>query len=518
VGLTVTTNLTAMTARRRLATSDGAMGRSLERLSTGFRINRAADDAAGLAISEGLRSQIRGATQAVRNTQDGISVVQTAEGALGETTSILQRMRDLAVQGANAGVLDGTATAGIQRELEQLKGELTRIASTTTFNGTPLLDGTYRGLFQVGADRGDSLTVTIDGSLGASGLGLDALDLTRTTDPEATMQAARGSLPDLDRGRLAFVGAATSPAGIASLTGKIQLGTYSLDLSTVDFTGASSVPDMVTRLNAFAAAASGFGYEADLFKADAEDLIFRGPMPASGASTTDLGDISPDYDPAGNEPTVRSPATTTSPPSAGYIFFPGRTAADITSLRGTVSVDGHTLDLGAVTYTDTDGDTIIDGDEALTQLNAAAAAAGLGGGFTDGPLMVLGDDVYDELPSMLRFTGPVPAASATAEEVSAASPAFVHLPDPITAIDLAIRAVSAQRADLGAAQNRFEHTLDRLGSSIENTSAAESRIRDADMALETTRFSRNQVMVQAGTAMLAQANQSTQQVLALLKA
>ena len=523
MALSVTTNVAAMSAHRELMTSDTAMSRSIERLSTGFRVNRAADDAAGLGISEGLRAQIGGMTQALRNTRDGISVVQTAEGALDESASILQRMRDLAVQAANAGVLDGTATTGIQRELGQLKSELTRIASTTTFNGTRLLDGTYWGSFQVGADAGDTLTVVIGGSLGASGLGLDGLDLSRTTDPDALVQAAQGERPDLDRGRLAFVGAAADAAGLASLTGQLTVDGYSLDLSTVDFTGASSVADRVARLNAAAAAASGFSYEADLFKADAEDLIFRGPMPASGASSADLTDISPSYSPASGTATppviVASAARTTAPPDAGLISFPGSSAADIPSLRGTVSANGRTLDLGTVTYTDTDGDGTVGGDEALAQLNAAAAAAGLtagGGGFTDGPMYLLGDDVYEERPAMLRFTGPVPAAGATPAEVSAASPVFGHVPDPITAIDAAIRVVSAQRADLGAVQNRLEHTIGRLSTSIENTTAAESRIRDTDMAAETTRLSRAQVLTQAGTAMLAQANQSAQGILSLL--
>src|SRR3954462_1243250 len=150
MGMSVNTNVAAINAYRNLSNTQNSMSKSLERLSSGYRINKAADDAAGLAISEGLRSQIGGLTQAVRNTQDGVSVVQTAEGALSETTSVLQRMRDLAVQAANRGSLNDDARAGIQSELDQLTGELTRIADTTTFNGTALLDGSYDGTFQVG--------------------------------------------------------------------------------------------------------------------------------------------------------------------------------------------------------------------------------------------------------------------------------------------------------------------------------------------------------------------------------
>src|SRR4051812_4258330 len=150
MGLRVNNNIAALNAYRNLSVTDGQMSKSLEKLSSGFRINRAADDAAGLAISEGLRSQIGGLTVAVRNTQDGISVVQTAEGALTETHSILQRMRDLSVQASNTGGLNSDAQANIQSEISQLKAELNRIASATTFNGKKLLDGSYQAAFQVG--------------------------------------------------------------------------------------------------------------------------------------------------------------------------------------------------------------------------------------------------------------------------------------------------------------------------------------------------------------------------------
>src|SRR5689334_22067252 len=180
MGLSVNTNIAAMNAYRNLSATNDSMSKSLERLSSGYRINRAADDAAGLAISEGLRSQIGGLTQAVRNTQDGTSVVQTAEGALNETTSILQRMRDLSVQASNDGSLNDDAKASIQKEIGQLKEELSRIADTTTFNGTKLLDGTFTGkAFQVGANAGETITVDIAGGASASALGVDTIDVSK---------------------------------------------------------------------------------------------------------------------------------------------------------------------------------------------------------------------------------------------------------------------------------------------------------------------------------------------------
>src|SRR4051812_35238308 len=177
MGLRVNNNIAALNAYRNLSVTDGQMSKSLEKLSSGFRINRAADDAAGLAISEGLRSQIGGLKVAVRNTQDGISVVQTAEGALTETHSILQRMRDLAVQANNSGGINASAQANIQSEVTQLKSELDRIASTTTFNGKKLLDGSFSANFQVGANAGETIAVNVGTAMGSAGLGVAGIDV-----------------------------------------------------------------------------------------------------------------------------------------------------------------------------------------------------------------------------------------------------------------------------------------------------------------------------------------------------
>ena len=176
MGLRVNNNIAALNAYRNLSVTDGQMSKSLEKLSSGFRINRAADDAAGLAISEGLRSQIGGLKVAVRNTQDGISVVQTAEGALTETHSILQRMRDLSVQASNSGGLNDDAKKNVQSEIVQLKSELDRIANTTTFNGKKLLDGSFNETFQVGANAGETISVNVGTAMGSAGLKVDGVD------------------------------------------------------------------------------------------------------------------------------------------------------------------------------------------------------------------------------------------------------------------------------------------------------------------------------------------------------
>jgi flagellin len=383
MGLRVNNNIAALNAYRNLSVTDGQMSKSLEKLSSGFRINRAADDAAGLAISEGLRSQIGGLKVAVRNTQDGISVVQTAEGALTETTSILQRMRDLSVQAANDGGLNSDAKSNIQKEITQLKSELTRIADTTKFNGSKLLDGNFAAKFQVGANSGETIDVAVGTAMSAAGLGVDTVDVT-TGGPQWTF----------DPGAVDF---ADTTAGGPTITVDVKSsGARTLDLTGWDTAGT-------------AAAAS------------TNQAILQ------TAFDKELG-------------------------SSGFTVKVGN--------YGELTANGPT---GAVT-----------GDLAI-------AGAGVTG-----------------------------SATFNASAASGASAA-------IGAIDLAIKTVSSTRADLGAIQNRFDHTINNLNVAVENLTASESRIRDADMAQEMVQFTRNQILSQAGTAMLAQANQASQGVLSLLR-
>jgi flagellin-like hook-associated protein FlgL len=439
VGLSVNTNMAALNAYRNLNTTQNSLNKSLERLSSGYRINSAADDAAGLAISEGLRSQIGGLTQAVRNTQDGTSVVQTAEGALSETTSILQRMRDLSVQASSGGSLNDDAKSSIQKEISQLKSELTRISDTTTFNGTKLLDGNYKGTFQVGANAGETISVNLSNAMSAKGLGVDGVDVTGA-------------------------GKYTAASGTTAASGKAVT------------TGASG--------------ASG------------AKIVIQG---ASGEKNFDTaagsGDVSA-YD----------------------------------HLTGQLSFGGKTFDLSSVDYNAADGltnssggvstkDGVVTAQEALYALNNAAKNAL---GLTVDPFSASGNQLtFQVKEAVAGYTADASGAALkdtttgdyTAATYSAATPTFsgaTGASDAITKIDAAIKAVSSQRADLGAIQNRFEHTVNNLNTAIENTTASESRIRDTDMASEMTKFTRSQVLTQAGTSMLAQANQSTQAILKLL--
>ncbi len=399
MAMSAVTNLASLATVHALQRTGTAMEQSQRKLATGLRISVAADDAAGLGISEGLRAQIGGMKQAIRNAQDGISLLQVADGALVQTTSVLQRMRDLAVQAANSGALTPQATDTIQLEIDQLKRELDHIGHATTFNGIPLLDGTYSRTFQVGADIGQTIHVRI------GGLG-QAIDL----------------------------------AG--------------LGLSGVDVRGmAFSLPSTVI------------------------------PAVSADQGTPANGHVS----------------------LAGDWITPGVAEANFASLRGTITYNGRRLDLGSVDYSG-----CVTPTDYFTRLDAAAMAAlGTSGhplGATSG---------------QFEFSGDTPGPTSTAADAVALTPQYAGVSGAsgaISGIDAAIKLVTSARAELGAVENRFEHTVSRLMGAVEDATGSESRIRDTDMAAEFLALSRDQVLHQAGTAMLAQANQSPQTILTLVQA
>jgi flagellin len=397
MGLSVVTNVSALVAHRTLTSSSQGMTRSLERLSSGHRINRAADDAAGLAISQNLRAGISGMSQAIRNTQDAIGVIRTADGALDTATSVLQRMRDLAVQGANDGGLTDGAKQALQQEIDQLKAELTRIGRTTSYNGRPLLDGSYRGTFQIGAYAGDTLTVVIGSAhvgFDTAGLGLESVDVTGTTSLTATVTPAVSDsegVPTAGRVELAgdFTTGGTYQASFAGLAGSITYDGKTFDLGSVDYSGAVTATDYLNRLNAAAVPFFGLGHTP--FTGSATGLTFTGETPGAGSTVHDAVALTPTY--------------------------AGRSGAD----RAIPLIDG------------------------------------------------------------------------------------------------AVRSISSLRAYLGAMENRFEHAIGGLHTTMENTMASVSRISDADMAWEMAAFSRHQILSQTGTAMLSQAVRSPQNILTLLR-
>jgi flagellin len=230
MGLRVNQNIAAFNSYRNLSITDGQMAKSLEKLSSGFRINRAADDAAGLAISEGLRAQVGGLKVAVRNAQDGVSVVQTAEGALTETHSILQRMRDLAVQAANDGSLDTNAKAAADSEYQQLALELDDISSKTAFNGVNLLDGSFTKDFQVGANSGDTLTVDLSTAVDSATLLGTVGDLTTAANATTAIDAVDTAIQTVS----------TSRAGLGATQNRLEHKINNLNVAVENLSASES--------------------------------------------------------------------------------------------------------------------------------------------------------------------------------------------------------------------------------------------------------------------------------------
>jgi flagellin len=413
MGLRINQNIAAMNAYRNLSVTDGQMARSLEKLSSGYRINRAADDAAGLSVSEGLRAQIGGLKTAVRNSQDGISVVQTAEGALTESHAILQRMRDLSVQAANGGSQDAQAQDAANTEFTQLKTELNRIANTTSFGTQKLLDGTFGGRATLASDSYSAFAgATVSATATDNQFQLDGVKIngTNVDDITVTLPGASGT-------------------------------SYS--------TPAQYVNALNQGLRTALQAAGGNGDEVQ-FSVEADPNSTNVKFTLSGANSFSV-DSTVGYGTAlTGMPTQSSAAafTPTTPSTTGGVFQVG--ANNTVNERIAVAIGSMT-----------------------------AGSLGIGGGVN---------------------------LTSTSNSQNA-----------VDAIDNAIKTVSNTRAQLGAFQNRFEHTINNLNVAVENLSSSESRIRDTDMAQEMVSFTRSQILSQAGTAMLAQANQAPQGVLQLLR-
>ena len=393
-------NLNALNANRNMNINSLSAGKSMQKLSSGLRINTAGDDAAGLAISEKMRGQIRGLDQASANAQDGISMVQTAEGALNETTSILQRMRELAVQaGSDTNTTDDRGA--IQKEVNALTSEINRIGNTTEFNTQKLINGNKTGAAVVGVIGVDTLTIAGSGDIVIDG---------------------------------------------TTITGNVA--------------SANTAASMVALINADAT------------------LSTKYTAAVSGAVVT----------------------LTQKTATAGHaiVTASGATAAAVTT-TGVEATDGKaTLQIGA----NTSQQFTVDVNDMRSSALKLSGAAGTTGFAATG-----GSDA-----NALSDTS-VAGTKEYALDVTSAPLAT----EAITTIDAAIKSVSSERAKLGAYSNRLEHTIANLGTTSENMTSAESRIRDVDMAKEMSTFSKNNILSQAAQAMLAQANQQPQQVLQLLR-
>ncbi len=413
MAMVVQHNITAMNSNRQLGVTTSGQAKSSEKLSSGYRINRAGDDAAGLKISEKMRSQVRGLNRASDNAQDGISLIQTAEGALNEAHSILQRMNELAVQGAND-TNENIDRDAINEELSALTAELDRISQTTQFNKQNLLDGGFQDKnLQVGANANQKIAISID-NMNAQSLGLRSVTSVSVDDP--------------------------------------QRGTK---ITSYDYKGMS--------------------YSYDSTKDQKTNL--------SAAVKQFQGSIANKY---GSNSLYAAQVDTTT----GSTYYTFKDLKE--SVSGvTKAVPGTRFATAASART--------------KEISAMKAAISI------------------EVKDVTNFTKYITTEGLTAKALSATSGKgivnvdnYTNANNSITAIQDAINLVSTQRSALGAIQNRLEHTVANLDNVSENTAAAESRIRDTDMADEMVEYSKNNILAQAGQSMLAQANQSTQGVLSLL--
>jgi flagellin len=494
----INTNTASLNAQRNLTTSQSSLATSLQRLSSGLRINSAKDDAAGLAIAERFTSQIRGLNQAVRNANDGISLAQTAEGGLGTAGDLLQRMRELAVQSAN-GTNSASDRASLQQEVSQLAQELNRVATTTQFNGQNVLDGSLAATqFQVGANANQTINVGITSAKAADigNFGLKSL-------------AVSGSS-----------GAATAAAGSA---GNSNVAAQTLTLAGNGTTASVAVAagDSAKKIaDNIAATSSTIGVTAD-----AQTQATLGSLSAAGTLTFSLR--------GSNGAAVAIGATVNS--TSDLSPLAAAVNAQTASTGISASVSGAT-----VTLTSKDGydikidDFAVSGggtiafagqDPFANTATAVGSAATLGAGSgTDsstvgGRIKFSSASGYTVTTSAAGslFTATTPQAS-TLQAVSSLDISTVSgANDALSVIDAALSSVSSSRAQLGAVQNRFASTISNLQTTSENLTAARSRIQDADFAAETASLTRGQILQQAGTAMLAQANSLPNGVLALLR-
>ena len=539
-------NMQAMNANRMLGIVSTNQAKSTEKLSSGYRINRAADDAAGLAISEKMRSQIRGLTQASTNAEDGISMIQTAEGALNESHSILQRMRQLAVQAANGTETDNDRD-NIQDEIEQLQDELDRIAETTEFNTMKLLDGTFDGTNTATTTAGPKYG-DYNGKLGAfissDILGVKvATNTSATTGGESAIWDAAGkvltiSLADNKTYTQADIDGliknakqedSTASNTPANVTVQLATGVYTANAGSVTTTagtaaGSKSTTGDVELVTANFVGANTVNITSNKYGADYDiDIKFLFDADA-GEEKVELS-TSPVYD-----MTAENIADAVDTP-AGYELHlqSGKeyTAEDIEDLLATVGLsvsvelsgtdapgtdEPNTLFVTdsstAVVVSLKNGTGLGDDNAFLTQNNydsvASAGGMTLQVGANEGQTMTF--NIGDMSAAALGVSG----NNVRVDTQDRASSA-------ITVIDNAIEKVSKQRSTLGAVQNRLEHTIANLDTSAENLQQAESRIRDVDMAAEMVEYSKYNILSQASQSMLAQANQSTQGVLSLLQ-
>lgn len=572
MAISVQTNVASINAQRNLSKSGGMMQTSMQRLSSGLRINSAKDDAAGMQISNRLTSQVNGLNVAVRNANDGISMAQTAEGALQESTNILQRMRDLSVQSANGTYSDGDRAA-LQEEVVQLQRELDRISESTSFGDRKLLDGSFgTEAFQVGANSFETINVSV-GSFGSADMGAESFELsiavegTNTATVEALSSAA-GSNATL---AVSLGGMAVqSNAGVASTNAELgtelnavaSASTFSLDIkgslgsASASINGESSalgVADSVNRASSktgvladarntvtldFSGASSAGAAHTDSALLTAEAIItmeLRGQntdqsvdgarVKFSVTDTEDLQSVVNSFNQVASETGISARLT-------------GDGRVQLTSERGdnivmeNLQIDGNAagISMSATTYgyegDVLDSSTAVSGGDVITSATSTTFTDDSSSGYAAfvGTVRTRSNDDYKlSLTGTTALEGGNLLSSANTETISGRETidevdigTAVGAQKAIEVIDGALSYIDEQRAGLGAVQNRLSSTVSNLENVVENASASRSRIRDTDFASETAMLTSNQILQQASTSILAQANQLPQTALSLL--
>ena len=471
----INTNIASLNSQRNLNGSQAALQTSLQRLSSGLRINSAKDDAAGLAISERMGAQVRGLNQAVRNSNDAVSMAQTAEGSLAEIGNVLQRMREIAVQSAND-TNTSVDRAALQTEASQLSAEVDRIAAASQFSGKNLLDGTFgTSTFQVGANAGQTIAVAI-GSATTTALGIGGAASTTSTAFAVGIIGQSGSTG------LTTINGTTISASVNDGVSYVN-GAQSGTTSALSLANAINAQSSTTGVTATAKTTATSGTISALTAITAGDFLVNGVSIGGISAAATAGDRNNQMIAAINAKSGSTGVTAVAANSTSYTL----TAAD-----------GRNIDIsgGATSTVATSGflltaNKTFTGQVSLTSGKSMTIGATPDGGLVAGTYALVGT-----------------AVDVTSQTTSSAA---------ITSIDSALAVVNTQRASLGAVQSRFQSVISNLQTSSQNLASAKSQITDADFAMETANLSRNQILQQAGVAMLAQANALPNNVLSLLK-
>ncbi|QKO23724.1 flagellin [Rhodoferax sp. BAB1] len=491
----INTNISSLTAQRNQGTSQASLSTAIQRLSSGLRINSARDDAAGLAISERFTSQIRGLNQAVRNANDGVSLAQTAEGSLKASSDILQRVRELAVQSANA-TNSASDRQALNQEVSQLVAELDRISQTTEFNGQKLLDGTFGSAqFQVGANAGQTI-VASTANLRTSQYGNNQVIASGPSAAGATW-GANGSVVDT----VAINGALGSATVNLAANGTAKAAADSINLQTSS-TGVTASASTNVQLTFGTAGAYSLNLRSDNSTDEVVSFAISATSGADGLSSA----VS-----AINEKSSKTGVIASLNAAGTGVILTNSTGNDIRV------ADTTTANAGAVTVTkyvaDTTGTLV-----AVAGNVTLAADTTADNSLTSGYVTLDSDKSFAVNATTGSAASLIIDGNSTLKKVSNLDvTTVVKASDALKTVDSALSFLSGERAKLGALQSRFDTTIANLQVTSENLTASRSRILDADFAAETAALSRAQILQQAATAMVAQANQLPQGVLALLR-